>query len=199
MKSFWKKLGLSAAIFLTLLVVLNFDYFWKNLKQLVLPPNPAGQQRSESPPKIEPNLLVIASLDLKAPIQYVDSVSETVFQHALINGVVHYPGTALPGQLGNVYIFGHSSDNPWSAGHYKTVFATLPQIGKGAEIVVSDGTGTAFTYVVTDSFVANKDDVKYLDQQGYQKRLLTVQTSYPIGTSLRRWIVLAQIQPPAAP
>src|SRR5438552_3712454 len=63
-----------------------------------------------------PNLLLIPSLGIKAPVGYPEKTDENEFQNFLQNGVVHYPGTALPGQPGNVYIFGHSSDYIWSKG-----------------------------------------------------------------------------------
>jgi HemK-like putative methylase len=71
-------------------------------------------------------MLSIPSLSIEAPIQFIDKADEKTFQAALKNGVVHYPGTALAGEFGNMYIFGHSSDYIWSKGHYKTIFAVLP-------------------------------------------------------------------------
>jgi sortase (surface protein transpeptidase) len=60
--------------------------------------------------------------------------------------------------------------------------------------MVADQNGFLYTYVVTDHFVANKDDVQLLDQGNYQKKLLTLQTSYPIGTALKRYIVRAELK-----
>jgi len=136
----------------------------------------------------------VDSLNIRVPIVYVYSVSEKDFQAGLINGVVLYPGTALPGQLGNPYIFGHSSDYIWSKGRYKTIFAPLPKIALGAEIVITGNGGERFVYKVISSKKVASSDTSVLSQQGYAKKLLTLQTSYPVGTALARWVVVGEIK-----
>jgi LPXTG-site transpeptidase (sortase) family protein len=180
-----------------LFVLLNFGYFWANFSFFIHKPKPVAvpaQTTLRVQEKMQPNTLIIDSLGINAPVVYATSTGETAFQAALINGPTHYPGTAQPGQLGNCYIFGHSSDYIWSKGHYKNVFATLPHIQKGAEIIISDQQGNKFTYLVTDSREVAVNDLMVLDQQGYTKKLLTLQTSYPIGTALARWVAVAEIR-----
>lgn len=138
--------------------------------------------------------LAIPSLGISAPIIYNVEQNEDAFQVALQNGVVHYPGSSLPGEVGNVYIFGHSSDYAWSKGDYKSVFAVLPKIEKGAEIKVTDNKGFMYTYLVTNQFVVGPKDVSVLSQDTKGKRMLTVQTSYPIGTALKRYVVQAELR-----
>ena len=181
--------GVLAAVFL----ILNFGYFWANLKFLLHHPSPSPAVVAVDV-KITPNTLIIDSLGIQAPIQYATATNETAYQAALINGVVHYPGTANPGELGNCYIFGHSSDFIWSKGHYKNIFAILPQIKIGADVIVSGRQGNEFIYIVTDSHEVSANDVSVLSQQNYQKKLLTLQTSYPVGTALARWVVVAEIK-----
>lgn len=137
--------------------------------------------------------LTIPSLGITTPVVYVNQVSEKSFQLGLQKGVVQYPGTALPGQLGNMYIFGHSSDYRWAKGNYKTIFAKLPNIKVGAEVMITDGAGKSYKYRVTGTVVAKATDVKYLSQQAYKKKLLTLQTSYPIGTALKRYLVFTEL------
>jgi hypothetical protein len=72
------------------------------------------------------NVLAIPSLGVSAPIQYIEHADDATMQDALAHGVVHYPGSSLPGQVGNMYIFGHSSDYAWAKGDFKHVFALLP-------------------------------------------------------------------------
>lgn len=137
--------------------------------------------------------LSIPSLKITAPLVYVSERSEKAFQLGLQRGVVQYPGTALPGQLGNVYIFGHSSDYSWAKGSYKTVLAKLPQIKLGSEIKLTDGAGTVYTYKVIKTAIVLPTETKYLSQYNYQKKLLTVQTSYPVGTALKRFLAIAEL------
>ncbi|MFH1866687.1 MAG: sortase [Patescibacteria group bacterium] len=143
--------------------------------------------------KLGPNTLQISSLSLIVPVIYVNQATDEVFQQALERGVVHFPGTANPGEYGNDYIFGHSSDYRWRSGSYKSVFAVLPKIKIGAEILITNNQGVVFKYVVKESKVVAKTDIQYLGQYGYQRRLLTLQTSWPVGTALKRWVVIAEL------
>ncbi len=179
-------------ILLGLFVVVNYQYLYQQIKYRVNPPNPTPIQTVLE--HGEPNLLQIPSLGITAPIQYVTEANEGAYQKALQEGVVLYPGTALPGEFGNTYIFGHSSDFAFSKGKYKTVFALLPQIKNGAEIQVSNAGGEVFTYVVRDQFVAEKDDLHLLEQGDRTQKQLTLQTSYPLGTALKRYIVIALLK-----
>jgi LPXTG-site transpeptidase (sortase) family protein len=191
----WKKILIILAVIIGLFALLNINYFLANFNLLARRPQITYQmEHGMVLATMTPSTLLIPSLAIDAPIQYATQTNESSFQDALINGVVHYPGTADIGQFGNAYIFGHSSDFIWSKGKFKTVFATLPQIQKGAEIYVSNAAGEKFTYLVTGSFVVTANDTSVLDQQGNAKKLLTLQTSWPVGTALKRWIVTAEIK-----
>ncbi len=180
-------------------VLLNFRYFVLQYQLLVSgkPPEIEAPQISKNSQTLEknekPNYLWIPSLGIEAPIVYVDGITDQIFQEALGKGVVHFPQTAKPGEYGNCYIFGHSSDYAWSKGSYKTVFALLTKIQPGAEILVSDSIGKVYFYKVLEAKVVSKKDVGLLSQEKYTKKLLTLQTSYPIGTALKRYIVRAEL------
>lgn len=197
-------IGISVGLF----VVLNAGYFQAHLafdiRQAAnvvtsgnttssLSKNNAGVLSSTTSTKRQPNMVWVERLGINAPVIYTQKRTETAFQKALIDGVVHYPGTAMPGKLGNVYIFGHSSDYRWSKGKYKTVFALLTKIDVGDKILVTDDKGKVFSYHVIQKKVVKPSDSSVLSQFGYKKRLLTLQTSYPLGTALKRLIVLAEL------
>jgi LPXTG-site transpeptidase (sortase) family protein len=143
--------------------------------------------------RVAPMTLWIPRIAVEVPIVTVRRNDEIGYQEALLHGVGLYPGTPEPGAYGNPYIFGHSSDYSWSTGGYKTVFALLPELEVGDRIIASDGKGDVFTYAVTETKVVLPDDKSVLDQFGNQKRMLTLQTSYPLGTALRRYIVIAEL------
>ncbi len=127
---------------------------------------------SESSISLLPDTLLIESLDLNVPVIYVTETSDKVWQKGLERGVVHYPGTANPGEYGNVYIFGHSSDYRWRAGSYKRVFATLPDIKLGALIYISDKDGRVYKYKVFESKVVPATATEYLGQYEYKQNYL---------------------------
>lgn len=176
-------------------VVLNAEYFLAHLGYRVAP-RPALVQAATSTAETtgEPDRLSIASLGIEAPVVYIENKDEKTYQAALKKGVVHFPGTAMPGEPGNVYIFGHSSDYAWADSPYRAVFALLTEIKVGDGISLSDSQGRMFRYRVTGTKVVSPKDLSVLDQGGYKKRLLTLQTSYPLGTALRRFIVTAEAE-----
>lgn len=195
-------IGIGSAVGLIAIgfVALNAPYFLRQGQYYAgvngshtVAPTLSTDSENSTPTASEPNRLVIPSLGINAPVQYVSEANEDVFQRALQDGVVHYPGTAGIGQPGNAYIFGHSSDFALAPGNYKTVFALLPKIALDAEIIAFDTEGKPFRYKVINQFVAENTDLHLLEQGDYQQKLLTLQTSYPLGTALRRYIVQAQL------
>jgi LPXTG-site transpeptidase (sortase) family protein len=189
-----------APLLLVLLIfgVLNAGYLWAHIRftfSSVFGTTETNAHEIVFPQieRLEPDLLRIDRMGIAAPIQYVATSTEAVFQEALMDGVVHYPGTALPGEFGNVYIFGHSSDYRWSKGSYKTVFALLTKIKTGDDILITNHEGIPFHYIVNGTSIVSPTDVHVLDQQGNTKKLLTLQTSYPLGTALKRLIVTAEM------
>jgi len=111
-------------------------------------------------------------------------------QDALQMGVVHYPGTARPGQAGNFFVTGHSSYYPWSPGKYKTVFARLNDLEVNDEYWVYYG-GDKYRYIVRSKEEVKPTNVNVLDQP-VSKRMATLMTCTPVGTTLRRLIVSAE-------
>ena len=176
-------------------VALNYRYFWQQATYYVENGRFFGVERTETNEALStPDHISIPGLNIEAPLRYPVETDEQIFQYELQFGVVHYPGTAMPGNSGNVYYFGHSSDYLNKPGDYKTVFALLPKIKKGDEIFVSDAIGKVYRYQVEETFIVQPDEAKrVLDQKNNGVKMLTLQTSYPVGTALRRFIVQATL------
>lgn len=143
--------------------------------------------------------LIIPKLDLNVPIVIPSNVHllkedwpalEEDIQQGLQDGVVHYPGTARPGQAGNFFVTGHSSYFPWAPGKYKSVFARLANLNVGDEYWVYYG-GDKYRYVISEKKEINPGDVSVLDQP-VGKRISSLMTCTPVGTTLRRLIITAQ-------
>ncbi|MCA9371086.1 MAG: sortase [Candidatus Peregrinibacteria bacterium] len=152
-------------------------------------------------PEVGPpeNRVIIPKINLNIPLVTPSYSSllredwagvESDIQEALERGVVHYPGTARPGQAGNFFVTGHSSYYPWAGGHYKTVFARLHELTVGDEYWVYYG-GDKHRYVVTGKKEVKPSDVTVLDQPN-NKRTGTLMTCTPVGTTLRRLIISSQ-------
>ncbi len=144
------------------------------------------------------NLLIVPKLGLNVPIVEPSEAPlinqdwtglENEIQASLQDGVVHYPGTARPGQAGNFFVTGHSSYYAWAPGKFKSVFARLSDLKVGDEYWVYYG-GDKHRYKIVSSTEVRPSEVHVLDQPTDQ-RLATLMTCTPVGTTLRRLIISA--------
>ncbi|MGD0500516.1 MAG: class D sortase [Bryobacteraceae bacterium] len=114
----------------------------------------------------------------------VEGIDKTTLRRA----VGHIPGTALPGQPGNVGL----------AGHRDTFFRPLKDLKIKDEVQVSTLNGN-FKYEVESLRVVDPDDVGVLAPSG--ENVLTMVTCYPfyyVGPAPKRFIVRArQVSPQA--
>ena len=144
------------------------------------------------------NRLVIPKIGVNAPIIEVDPKNgydfeklETVFMDQLQNGVVHYPGTGTPGEAGNAFMFGHSSNYPWAKGDYNQVFAMLGDMEEGDEITVYYNQ-RQYTYTVREKTVIQPGDTQALKRDP-DKKELSLMTCWPVGTTLHRLLLFAEL------
>ncbi len=120
----------------------------------------------------------------------VDPSSEKEYLPILQKGLAHAKGTYLPGEGGNIYIFGHSTDSPWNVTKYNAQFYLLKELVIGDEIEVYSN-NVRFRYIVTNTEVVYASDVSLM-KPNKDKEVLVLQTCYPPGTTLMRLIVRAE-------
>ncbi|MFA6917817.1 MAG: class D sortase [Candidatus Gracilibacteria bacterium] len=144
------------------------------------------------------NRLIIPRINQNIPIVGVSSKNlishdwnalEKEMQEALKEGVIHYPGTSIPGQHGNIVITGHSSYFPWDPGRFKDVFALLHQMKIGDEVTIYYNQ-EKHVYKVTEKKIVTPDNIDVLKQTPKDK--LTLITCTPVGTNLKRLIIVAE-------
>lgn len=110
----------------------------------------------------------------------------------LKQSLIQYPGTALPGNLGNTVIFGHSVlPQFFNPTNYLTIFSTLHTLSPG-DIIDIHADGATYQYKISDMYETSPDDLSPLAQT-YNGRYLTLITCTPPGTYLRRLIIKAYI------
>ncbi|MBM3227432.1 sortase [Candidatus Peribacteria bacterium] len=144
----------------------------------------------------------VPDLAVRAPVilpsrQYWDraywSLLEQQMQAALLRGTVAYPHSSFPGH-GPLVIAGHSSPPTQESqgSRFGSVFARLPTIGIGQEIVLTVA-GSPYRYSVTDTFIVSSSDTSILDLKEMDDDTLTVITCYPVGTTKERFVVRAKL------
>jgi sortase A len=115
-----------------------------------------------------------------------------IFMKELENGIIKYPGSADPGESGNSFIFGHSSNYPWAKGNYNDVFALLNELDAGDEIIVFFKQ-KKFVYVVKEKIIVKPGHVSSLAGDENMKRM-TLMTCWPLGTTLNRLLVVTELK-----
>lgn len=137
--------------------------------------------------KTQPNYdlftMSISKLKMEKANVYVDS-------NDLTKGLIHLPGSALPGEKGNLFISGHSAVSNFFAG--KAAFARLPDLKKGDEILL-EAANTRFTYKVVDIKVVDPSDLSVIPAPDLQGRYISLMTCVPPGLNLKRLIVLGKM------
>ncbi len=136
-------------------------------------------------PKIGANARVIANVD---PGNYADYIN------ALKLGVAHAKGTVFPGQVGNSYLFAHSVGNFWEVNQWNAVFYLLKELKPGDEVDLFYQ-GKRYIYVVYDTKIVNPEDTEFLSTIS-NFPMLTLQTCWPPGTTLKRLLVFARLKSP---
>lgn len=116
---------------------------------------------------------------------------EDQIQNELRSGVVHYPWTADAWGIGNMFITGHSSYYPWDDWRYKDVFARLNRLNIWDEYFVFYDQ-IKYKYKVVEKKEVNPKNVKVLEQPS-NKKISTLMTCTPIGTTLRRLIIVSEL------
>lgn len=110
----------------------------------------------------------------------------------LKKSLIQYPQTALPGQLGNTVVFGHSVlPQFFNSKNYLTIFSTLYRLKQG-DIILVDYDNSQYKYVVDEMYEVKPTDLSVLEQR-YDKKTLTLITCSPPGTYLRRLIIKASL------
>lgn len=146
------------------------------------------------------NRIVVPKIGKNVPLVDVEQGNnvdfdhmENIFMKELEKGVIRYPGTARPGENGNAFIFGHSSNFPWMPGSYNQVFALLDQLVYGDEIIVYYNQ-KKYVYVINQKEIVKPGDVKVLQRDNADKKELSLMTCWPVGTTLKRMIVFAELK-----
>jgi LPXTG-site transpeptidase (sortase) family protein len=134
------------------------------------------------------NVLFIPSLGVHAPVIWAEEANDEVLLSALNHGVVHDPTTSLPGESGNVFIAGHSSQSSIFRGDYSMVFASLPRLQGGEKVMLTTAT-LRYEYRVEDVFRTHANDLSVMAHT--KQPTLTLMTCWPIGTARDRFIVRA--------
>lgn len=139
--------------------------------------------------------LIIPKLNVDVPVIF--GINYTEVAAAMERGVAQFsiPGAnAMPGQVGNLVLSGHSSGDIYNENLYKFIFSGLERLSVG-DLIYINYESVRYTYQMTGSQVVEPSDVAALVYPT-DRPILTLITCTPLGTSRYRLLITAeQINP----
>jgi LPXTG-site transpeptidase (sortase) family protein len=140
---------------------------------------------------LDPNFSIyVPKIDAKGNIApNVDTSNEAEYLKILKNDVAHAKGSYFPGQGRMIYLFSHSTDSSLNAVRYNAVFYLLSELKAGDKIVVFFS-NKKYVYEVSETSIMSAQDTSFLSKN-YGEETLVLQTCYPPGTTLKRFLVFA--------
>jgi sortase A len=145
----------------------------ETLPQPLPPPEPRADE-----PYLELGTIEVPKLGLSQPLL------EGITLNTLDLGPGHWPGTAMPGHLGNAVIAGHRTS------HGK-VFRNIDQLVAGDEVIFTTPEGR-FVYIVTETVVVAPDALYIIEQT--QATTATLFACHPPGSTRQRIVVHMTLQ-----
>jgi len=136
-----------------------------------------------------PNSIIIPKININAPIIFTQTTNNKEILNELENGVVHYPNSALPGQIGSAILLGHSSAYPWYKGNYGAIFGLLNYLEENDEIIIFYQK-YKYIYKVINKKVVNKNTE--LIAQSSRPQLILI-SCWPVGTAWQRILIEAEL------
>lgn len=138
---------------------------------------PAPPQPVPTPAVGAPSRVVIPRIGVDAPIV------QGVTWEDLKKGVGHLPGSAHPGQRGNMYLAAHNDI-------FGEIFRDLERLELGDEFFVYSGS-ESFRYVVTSKRIIDPTDVSVMYPS--TEPIATLQTCHPYLVDSHRLVVIGEL------
>ena len=139
------------------------------------------------------SLVIIPKLNVKAPITFGSANDVASMNRAMSNGVAHFsvPGaSAMPGEIGNFVVSGHSGGNVYQVSDYKFVFSGLQRL-EARDLIYINYNSVRYTYSVVKKEVVEPKNVAALTQPT-DKPMITLITCTPLGLATHRLLVFAE-------
>jgi len=136
-----------------------------------LPP-PADPDASE--PVVPLGRLALPSLGIDRPLY------EGIRLPTFDLGPGHWPGTALPGQQGNMVVGGHRTSA-------NADFRDLDQLAAGDQMIITDTNGNTFIYVVDSTEITGPFSLRVINQTA--ATTATLFACHPPGQVIERIVV----------
>lgn len=138
------------------------------------------------------NTLEIPKLSLSVPIVFSKNADMTTLMKDLDSGVVYYPGSVYPGQVGQAIILGHSAPPGWPNIKHDWVFTNIEKLSEG-DIILIDLNNKQYKYIVKQKTIIKRGADIPSDDSATRKNVLTLISCWPPGKDYQRITVTAEL------
>lgn len=140
-------------------------------------------------PKIGKNIPLV---DVKNRTISWQSELHNIFMQELEKWVVRYPGSVRPWEIGNSFIFWHSSNFPWIKWDYNDVFSLLNNVSYNDEIVIYYNQ-KKYIYTIKQRNIINPWNVSIF-KWNKTKAQVMIMTCRPIWTTINRLVLTWELK-----
>ncbi len=138
-----------------------------------------------------------SQFSLTIPNLSIEKATVEVDSNDLSKGLSHLPGSALPGEKGNVFISGHSALSPSIPGaslfsFKKALFTNLTDLKKGDQITL-EALGAKFKYEVINLTVVDPTDLSVIKTPDETGRYVSLMTCVHPGVNFKRLVILGRM------
>ena len=127
----------------------------------------------------------IPKIGISAPLIFVSNSSNGYLHDKLDSGVVHYPGSSMPGEQGQTIVLGHSAPENWPKIKYDWVFSDLSELNPGDQIILHYN-NQKYIYSVTRKVFLNKgQEMPKNDLTNNNNTLISI-SCWPPGKDYKR-------------
>ncbi len=138
------------------------------------------------------NSIEISKIGIVAPVVMGENTDPKVLEKNLNQGTVVYPGSVMPGQIGQTVVLGHSAPLNWPKIKYDWVFSEINDLNLGDQINVYFN-NRQYTYkVVEKNIIQVGQDVESNRLNG-KNNILTLISCWPPGKNYMRITVQAEL------
>lgn len=139
------------------------------------------------------NSVEIPKIELAAPLVFVESAVIKEIEKGLDLGVVHFPDSVLPGEIGQTIILGHSAPPSWPNIKYYWVFVRISELAEGDEIFVFFN-NREYRYTVARKFFLERGEEIPQEPLTNNTNVLLLISCWPPETGTRRIAVEAELK-----
>ena len=138
------------------------------------------------------NTLEIPKLGVSVPMIFSTNTSTESLAKDLDLGVIYYPGSVYPGQIGQIVILGHSAPIGWPKMKIAWAFSELEKLAPGDPIYINLN-NKQYKYEVKQKTIVKRGADVSRDGLDTSKNVLTLISCWPPGKDYQRITVTAEL------